>query len=64
MKNKTRSKIKIRPKMQEARDYVDSFNTIYGHPPTYREVQENFGFASVNTAYNRLRGYRHKMVKK
>lgn len=50
--------------MQEARDYVDSFNTIYGHPPTYREVQENFGFASVNTAYNRLRGYRHKMVKK
>lgn len=63
MKNKTRCKLKVTSKQQEARDLVDRFRQEKGYPPSYREIANLLNVASVNTAYVRLRGYRHKMVK-
>jgi SOS-response transcriptional repressor LexA len=64
MKDKTRRKLKLTDKQQEARDMVDRLTKKNGFPPTYREVATQLNLSSSNTAYVRLRGYRNKMIKK
>jgi hypothetical protein len=64
MKDKTRRKLKITVKQQEARKVVDNFIYENGFPPTYRDLLPLLNLKSSSVVYNRLRGYRHKMVKK
>lgn len=63
MIEKTRSKRRVTEKMREARNVVDTFIVKNTYPPSYREVAKLLDLVSVNTAYHRLRGYRHKMIK-
>ena len=49
-------------KTKEAEKIVDIYISEFGCSPTYREVQFRLRLRSVNSAYYRLRNYRHKMV--
>lgn len=64
MKEKTRRRLKVTHKQKEARQWVDDWIDEHGYPPTYRDVAFALALSSPNTSYARLRGYRHKMVKK
>ena len=48
-------------KTQEAEKWVNDFIIKHHHPPTYKQVAEGLNLASTNTAYHRLRNYRHMM---
>jgi len=63
MTEKTRSKRRVTAKMIEARKAVDKFVMANTYPPSYRQVAKILKLSSANTAYQRLRGYRHKMIK-
>jgi len=64
MNEKERRNLKGSAKVAEAERFVDAFTKKHGYPPTYREVADGLGLKSVSPAYNRLRNYRHKMIKK
>jgi hypothetical protein len=51
----------VTPKMLVAEKYVDRYIEKFKVPPTYREVAKDLGLSSVNSAFVRLRRYRHKM---
>lgn len=52
----------VSQKMIETEDFVDTHLRVFGKPPTYKQVADYFGLASTNTAYNRLRHCREKMI--
>lgn len=49
-------------KTREAEELVDYYWDAYDCAPTYREVQFRLKLKSVNSAYYRLRNYRHRMI--
>lgn len=51
----------VSAKMIEAEIYVDRFIKENVFPPTYQQVATELKLASKNSAYNRLKRYRHKM---
>lgn len=64
IRNHKPKKSKPTAKTLEAESFVDRFIEQNGYPPTYREVAHQLNLASTNTAYHRLRNYRHRMKNK
>jgi SOS-response transcriptional repressor LexA len=48
----------------DTEQFIDEYFKINGFPPTYREIQAKFNLQSVNTAYQRARFCRSKMITK
>ena len=49
-------------RQQQILDYIRGHRTQHGLPPTVREIQHHFGFASPNAVASHLRALQHKKL--
>ena len=53
---------KATARQQQILDYIGRHRTRHGVPPTVREIQNHFGFASPNAAASHLRALERKKL--
>ena len=50
----------LSPKQQQIYDYIISFTSVHGYPPSVREIWEHVGLKSPSTVHFHLKGLEEK----
>jgi repressor LexA len=49
-------------RQREIVDYIENFLTLKKYTPSYREIQQHFGFASLGTVFNHIKSLKKKGI--